>query len=138
LVTPAGHSKPGVPSLPEAAAQVGGSRARLILRAVGRVRARERPVSEVGFRGLSSPVGCLGYASDEYPDREALDSHHQDLFSAEIANGQRRLQGLAMAISHFKFLKAATLSRFPDHKPGQPSLNSSCKRRDRPQALADS
>jgi hypothetical protein len=45
------------------------------------------------------------------------DSHHQDLFSAEISNGQRRLKELATEITHFKFLKAATLSRFPDFKP---------------------
>jgi hypothetical protein len=59
----------------------------------------------------------VGNASDEYLDREALDSHHQDLFGTEIANGQRRLKELATEITHFKFLKAATLSRFPDQKP---------------------
>src|SRR5271169_1012347 len=58
-----------------------------------------------------------GNGTDEYLDREALDSHHQDLFGTEIANGQRRLREIATAITHFKFLKAATLSRFPDYKP---------------------
>jgi hypothetical protein len=38
------------------------------------------------------------------------------LFSDEISNGQRRLKELAAEITHFKFLKTATLSRFPDFK----------------------
>ena len=56
----------------------------------------------------------LGNGSDEYLEREALDNHHQDLFSSEISNGQRRLKELANSITHFKFLKTAILSRFPD------------------------
>ncbi len=66
---------------------------------------------------LARAAVTLGNATDEYLDREALDSHHQDLFGTEIANGQRRLTELATAITHFKFLKAATLTRFPDYKP---------------------
>jgi hypothetical protein len=66
---------------------------------------------------LARAAVTLGNGTDEYLEREALDSHHQDLFTTEIANGQRRLQELATAITHFRFLKAATLSRFPDHKP---------------------
>ena len=66
---------------------------------------------------LARAAVTMGNATDEYLEREALDSHHQDLFSAEIANGQRRLNELATAITHFRFLKAATLSRFPDCKP---------------------
>ena len=58
-----------------------------------------------------------GNASDEYLDREPLDTHHQGLFSEEISNGQRRLRSLADTIAHFKFLRTAVLSRFPDHKP---------------------
>jgi hypothetical protein len=58
----------------------------------------------------------MGNGTDEYLEREPLDSHHQDLFSTEISNGQRRLKELATEITHFKFLKAATLSRFPDFK----------------------
>jgi hypothetical protein len=59
----------------------------------------------------------IGNDSDEYLTREPLDSHHQDLFDVEISNGQRRLRELVVAISHFRFLKAAILSRFPDLKP---------------------
>jgi hypothetical protein len=36
------------------------------------------------------------------------------LFDAEILNGQRRLKELAAEIAHFRFMKAAVLSRFPD------------------------
>jgi hypothetical protein len=63
----------------------------------------------------------VGNGTDEYLERDALDSHYQDLFGSEIANGQRRLKELATSITHFKFLKAATLSRFSDHKPASPS-----------------
>ena len=61
----------------------------------------------------------MGNGADEYLERDALDSHHQDLFSTEISNGQRRLQQLETEITHFKFLRAAALSRFSD--PGMRS-----------------
>jgi len=70
---------------------------------------------------LARAAVTLGNGTDEYLERDPLDSHHQDLFGTEIANGQRRLKELATSITHFKFLKAATLSRFPDHKPASPS-----------------
>lgn len=63
---------------------------------------------------LARAAVTFGNGTDEYLEREPLDSHHQDLFGTEIANGQYRLKELATAITHFKFLKAATLSRFPD------------------------
>jgi hypothetical protein len=66
---------------------------------------------------LARAAVTFGNGTDEYLEREALDNHHQDLFSAEISNGQRRLKELATEITHFKFLKAAMLSRFPDFKP---------------------
>jgi hypothetical protein len=66
---------------------------------------------------LARAAVTLGNGTDEYLERDARDSYHQDLFSAEISNGQRRLKELATEITHFKFLKAATLSRFPDFKP---------------------
>jgi hypothetical protein len=62
----------------------------------------------------------VGNGTDEYLERDALDSHHQDLFGTEIFNGQRRLKELATVITHFKFLKAAVLSRFPDFNPSSP------------------
>jgi hypothetical protein len=66
---------------------------------------------------LARAAVTVGNASDEYLDREPLDTHHQGLFSEEISNGQRRLKSIADTISHFKFLRAAVLSRFPDYKP---------------------
>jgi hypothetical protein len=66
---------------------------------------------------LARAAVTLGNGTDEYLERDAHDSYHQDLFSAEISNGQRRLKELATEITHFKFLKAATLSRFPDFRP---------------------
>jgi hypothetical protein len=63
----------------------------------------------------------LGNGTDEYLEREALDSHHQDLFGAEILNGQRRLKELTSEITHFRFMKAAVLSRFPDFKAPAPT-----------------
>jgi hypothetical protein len=66
---------------------------------------------------LARAAVTFGNGTDEYLEREALDNYHQDLFSSEISNGQRRLKELANTITHFKFLKAAMLSRFPDFKP---------------------
>ena len=65
---------------------------------------------------LARAAVTVGNASDEYLDREPLDTQHQDLFSEEIANGQKRLESLANAISHFRLLRAAVLSRFPDYR----------------------
>jgi hypothetical protein len=75
-------------------------------------------------KGLNQRVGdvlaraavTVGNASDEYLDREPLDTHHQDLFSEEMSIGEARLKSLADTITHFKFLRAAVLSRFPDYK----------------------
>jgi hypothetical protein len=54
----------------------------------------------------------FGNGTDEYLDREPLDSHHQALFETEISNGQRRLKELASIVSHLKFIKVAMLTRF--------------------------
>ena len=78
---------------------------------------RERKgLSERVDEVLARAAVTVGNASDEYLDREPLDTHHQGLFSEEISNGQKRLKSLADTISHFKFLRAAVLSRFPDYK----------------------
>jgi hypothetical protein len=58
----------------------------------------------------------LGNGSDEYIVRDLEDSRYQDLLGAEIANGQRRLDELAVTIGHFQFLKTALLTRFSDFK----------------------
>ena len=73
---------------------------------------------------LARAAVTMGNDSDEYLEREPLDSHHQNLFGAEILNGQRRLKELASEITHFRFMKAAMLSRFPDFKlPAADSQN---------------
>jgi hypothetical protein len=72
---------------------------------------------------LARAAVTLGNGSDEYLEREALDNHHQDLFGNEISNGQRRLKELANSIMHFKFLKTAIISRFPDYKPRVSALD---------------
>lgn len=66
---------------------------------------------------LARAAVTFGNGDDEYLEREALDSYHQDLFDKEILNGQRRLKELGTSIAHFKFLKAAMLSRFPQFTP---------------------
>ncbi|MGY8679145.1 hypothetical protein Q2941_15290 [Bradyrhizobium sp. UFLA05-153] len=71
---------------------------------------------------LARAAVTFGNGDDEYLEREALDKHHQDLFDKEIQNGQRRLKELGSSIAHFKFLRAAMLSRFPDigvDRPGR-------------------
>ena len=66
---------------------------------------------------LARAAVTIGNGADEYLERDAIDSHHQDLFGTEISKGQRRLEELATEIAHFKFLKVAALSRFPDFEP---------------------
>lgn len=65
----------------------------------------------------------VGNATDEYLDRELYRSHHQDLFDSELARGEQRTRDLSAMIGHFKFVRAAMLSRFPDHRG--PSMESS-------------
>lgn len=66
---------------------------------------------------LARAAVTLGNGTDEYLEREPLDNYHQDLFTAEIINGQRRLKELETTISHLRFVKAAMLSRFSGFKP---------------------
>ncbi len=70
---------------------------------------------------LARAAVTLGNGTDEYVDREPLDNHHQNLFTYEITNGQRRLDELAAMISHLRFIKVAMLTRFPDFKPSPSS-----------------
>ncbi len=96
------------------------SRVGSILEAIeGALHAAEQEQSGLNRRVddvLARAAVTIGNGTDEYLEREPLDSHHQDLFSAEISNGQRRLRELATEITHFRFMKAAVLSRFPDFK----------------------
>ncbi|QIO98782.1 hypothetical protein [Bradyrhizobium symbiodeficiens] len=62
---------------------------------------------------LARAAVTFGNGNDEYLEREALDNHHQDLFAAEVSNGQRRLKELDASVSHLKFVRSAMLTRFP-------------------------
>ncbi|HSU53723.1 MAG TPA: hypothetical protein VLT36_06665, partial [Candidatus Dormibacteraeota bacterium] len=57
-----------------------------------------------------------GNNPDEYLTREPEDNHFQNLLGTEIANGQKRLNELDVAITHFKFLQTVLMTRFPDLK----------------------
>ena len=65
---------------------------------------------------LARAAVTQGNGTDEYLEREALDSYHQDILGAEILNGQRRLKELDSEITCFRSVKAEMLSRFPDYK----------------------
>jgi len=67
---------------------------------------------------LARSAVTLGNGSDEYLTRDPEDGHFQSLLGTEIANGQRRLNELAVTIGHFQFLKTALHTRFPDLKLG--------------------
>jgi hypothetical protein len=66
---------------------------------------------------LARAAVTLGNDTDEYLDRDPRDDYHQSLFNLEISNGERRLSELATMISHLKFIKSATLTRFSDPLP---------------------
>jgi len=86
----------------------------------GAIRAAEQEQSGLSRRVediLGRAAVTFGNGTDEYLERDPLDSRHQTLFSNEISNGQRRLEELTATLAHFRFLKAALLSRFPDFTP---------------------
>jgi hypothetical protein len=66
---------------------------------------------------IARAAATLGNDSDEYIGREQLDNRHHDLFSSEIVEAERRLKELHAQIGHFKFMKTALSTRFPDFKP---------------------
>lgn len=71
-----------------------------------------RRMEDVGARTAIS----VGNDVDEYLSRHENDRQNLALLETELLNGNQRLKELALTISHFKFLKAALLSRFPDAK----------------------
>lgn len=81
--------------------------------------------AEAEYAGLSRRIEevveraaiASGNEGDEYLTRDAAASETLARFDREMANGENRLKDLAEAIGHFKFLKAALLSRFPQFKP---------------------
>jgi hypothetical protein len=71
-----------------------------------------RRMDDVGARTAIS----AGNGVDEYLSRDEADSRNLALLETELVNGNLRLNELTLTIGHFKFLKAALLSRFPDAK----------------------
>jgi hypothetical protein len=106
---------------PERDAETDRTRIEAIMTAIEEaLHAAEREQSGLNRRVedvLARAAVTSGNGDDEYLEREPLDSHHQTLFDNEILNGQRRLKQLGSSIAHFKFLKAAMLSRFPEFRP---------------------
>lgn len=65
---------------------------------------------------LARAAVTFGTGTDEYLERDAIDSKFQDLLGAEIKNGERRLTDLETQIGHLKFLQTALITRFPELK----------------------
>jgi hypothetical protein len=65
---------------------------------------------------LARAAVTLGTGTDEYLERDAIDSKFQDLLGDEIKNGERRLRDLETQIGHLKFLQTAMITRFPEVK----------------------
>ena len=101
-------------------AEIDLARAASILRAIEHALEETR-AEHSGLRSriddaIARAAVTAGNNPDEYLTREPEDNHFQNLLGAEIANGQRRLNELDVAITHFKFLQAALITRFPDLK----------------------
>jgi len=83
-----------------------------------RARSAERD-AETDRARASSILGAIEQALDAAEREHAgLSRRVEDVLAraavTEISNGQRRLQQLATEITHFKFLRAAALSRLSD------------------------
>jgi hypothetical protein len=61
---------------------------------------------------LARVAVTLGNDSDEYLERDPVDSERQNMFSHQIAEGQRRLEKLSKDIEGFKILKNAFKREF--------------------------
>jgi hypothetical protein len=71
-----------------------------------------RRIEEVAERAAIA----TGNDGDEYLTRDAAAIEALCRYDRELVNGENRLKDLTVAIGHFKFLKAALLSRFSDFK----------------------
>jgi hypothetical protein len=58
----------------------------------------------------------VGTNADEYLDREPHRTAALNFFDHAIAKGESRLKELGTMIAHFKFVKTAMLTRFPELK----------------------
>jgi len=90
--------------------------------AIGRAIECALTAAEEELRGLTKRLDdvlaraavTIGDNHDEYLTREPIDTQHINLFDEEIKSGERRMNELSHAILHFRFLKSALLSRFPE------------------------
>ena len=101
-------------------AEIDHGRAASILRAIEHALEETR-AEHAGLRSriddaIARAAVTAGNNADEYLTREPEDNHFQNLLGTEIVNGQRRLNELDIAITHFKFLQTALMTRFPDLK----------------------
>ncbi len=64
---------------------------------------------------LARAAMTVGNDADEYLDREPANTALQNVFSFEIANGERRLRELEANIHRFETLKATVVASFPEH-----------------------
>ena len=101
-------------------AEIDLGRATSILRAIENAL-EETKAEHAGLRSriddaIARAAVTAGNNPDEYLTREPEDNHFQNLLGAEIANGQKRLNELDVAITHFKFLQTVLITRFPDLK----------------------
>lgn len=103
-----------------ASRDIGTDQARLI--AIGKAIENAMAAAEAERAGLDRRMEdvlaraaiTFGNATDEYLERDALRTKHQDLFDIEIKNGQRRLTELKSQIENLKFLKIVMIRRFPE------------------------
>jgi hypothetical protein len=105
---------------PDRDAEIDLGRAGSILRSIEHAL-EETNAEHTGLRSriddaIARAAVTAGNDADEYLTREPEDNHYLNLLGTEIANGQRRLNELEIAIVHFKFLKTALVTRFPDLK----------------------
>ena len=101
-------------------AEIDLGRAASILRAIENAL-EETKAEHAGLRSriddaIARAAVTAGNNPDEYLTREPEDNHFQNLLGTEIANGQKRLNELDVAITHFKFLQTVLMTRFPDLK----------------------
>lgn len=105
---------------PDRDAEIDRGRAGSVLRSIEHAL-EETNAEHAGLRSriddaIARAAVTAGNDADEYLTREPEDNHYLNLLGTEIANGQRRLNELEIAIVHFNCLKAALVTRFPDLK----------------------
>lgn len=97
-----------------------GAIAGLIERTLGDVEAERLGLARRMESVRANAAMTAGNDIDEYSTREREDNQRLHELEDELANGERRLKKLDADIGHFKFLKAAIATRFPEQAPPAP------------------